>query len=1005
MKLVAVIVLSSWFAASLPAQTFRTVNNPPNFLWSDPNSWDLASVPTIGDTVIFNNNHTIVVNSTTGIDRVILRGNSNLTVNNGISLNIAERLIVQQISANNTQNLVADGTINVGDRFLVRSSRDPNGTSNISGTGSINVTDRAVFQGDTSNFTVNLTVPIQTGTLFICQLTRADAEMTINAQSSIIVGTNFILNANNGSDSLNNIFNMQFAGSSLQVGNNINLNNSGGFLQNNSTTSTSVILTTFNKYRTDSRLQFHDLHFITTGVVNGDRTVANVLGNFIINSGCNLSLNRRTLNIENANLIVNGTIGTVNNDDSLILSGSSAQTISGTGNIETEYLIVNNSAGVSNSVSTTINRGLKIQSGNFNTGNVVRLNSTSTRSAYLNEIGNNGVGASISGNLICERNIDGVTTVDYRHFTSPVSGSTLLDIQDGVSPEGFWTYGYTGSNTPSAGGVASCYTYDPNGTWVAATSTGNNISANNGLSVYCGGASGTNGAGAKSSYDIEVTGTPNVGPITFTSVNSTISGNSAAGVNQGFIGNPFPSTINWNAVTKSNVSNIAQVYGSQDYGGYRATNFNAVAARIPPFQAFWVQTTGSSPSVTFNENDKILNNIPFRKNALFEERFYFHLIPNATQDTVSATVELNNNSTGNYDANNDGLVFENPYPLPSLYSLVNDSLFAQVNSLPRNTYVEIPIVTKIQPNQHGNHTFFFSEYPKHAICARLRDSQTGSVINIYDQPSYQFYASSTDFQPRFTLILDPLISETSTKNLSCFGEQDGELSVEFNAKRFTANLYSNNKKIPFSTSGNHLKAQKLRSGNYYLVLEDQAELCRIDTLYSTIFEPSEITAGFLLEHKANYSQIRLTDTSIGSSQRIWRIEGNQFYDKEITYQFDKNGDKEIELIVYNHKSCADTVKQKFVISTLTESENQVPEIGFTLEYSHGEFKIRSLSDQNNVEGKVFDSTGSVVEQFRISSVGANQHIDLKRHVNTALLFVEISSDGGYSTFKLPAFSQ
>src|SRR5690606_31307087 len=69
------------------------------------------------------------------------------------------------------------------------------------------------------------------------------------------------------------------------------------------------------------------------------------------------------------------------------------------------------------------------------------------------------------------------------------------------------------------------------------------------------------------------------------------------------IGNPYASQIDWNAVTKNNISSFYYSFNPAT-GSYAADDGENL---IASGQAFFVQTIGASPSITFTENSKATN--------------------------------------------------------------------------------------------------------------------------------------------------------------------------------------------------------------------------------------------------------------------------------------------------------------------------------------------------------------------------------------------------------------
>ncbi|GEO10324.1 immunoglobulin domain-containing protein [Segetibacter aerophilus] len=93
-----------------------------------------------------------------------------------------------------------------------------------------------------------------------------------------------------------------------------------------------------------------------------------------------------------------------------------------------------------------------------------------------------------------------------------------------------------------------------------------------------------------------------------------------------FVGNPYACPVNWNTLTTSGLSST--YYGWDEaqskrgayvsYNGYSLTSSNANSAlneNIQSGQAFFVQSTSTTPSITFNETNKSYNNTAIFRGA------------------------------------------------------------------------------------------------------------------------------------------------------------------------------------------------------------------------------------------------------------------------------------------------------------------------------------------------------------------------------------------------------
>ena len=183
----------------------------------------------------------------------------------------------------------------------------------------------------------------------------------------------------------------------------------------------------------------------------------------------------------------------------------------------------------------------------------------------------------------------------FRMMSSPVAGQVYSDLLSEL-----WTQGMTGADY--TGGTANVWTYSTAGqSWSALT----NIST----------ASQTAGAGflvyvyQDANYDGDTSDDADL-PVTL-SVSGTENSSSATvgsigDGNWALCGNPFYSTIDWDAVTKSNLATSAYVWddASSAYKSWNGSSGSLTAGLIAPFQGFWVQASGGTGSVTIETADK-----------------------------------------------------------------------------------------------------------------------------------------------------------------------------------------------------------------------------------------------------------------------------------------------------------------------------------------------------------------------------------------------------------------
>lgn len=254
------------------------------------------------------------------------------------------------------------------------------------------------------------------------------------------------------------------------------------------------------------------------------------------------------------------------------------------------------------------------------TGGFLTLKSTSSGTAY---IGNTN-GATISGNYSIERFLP-ATARKFRFLASPVVGATSVNWRN------------NGVNTPGVGiqitGVGSNFdlslTHNPSAFGYNEANAGSSTTVGHGAAIDAGWVAFTdgnttpltNGVGfrvlvrgdrtislvtlpipAPNPTTISVTGSY---PASTVTVNTTKTGSTT---NSGFnlVGNPFPSAIDWNAITKTNVSGTYYVYSpvTNAYVSWNGSTGNATQY-ISSGQAFFVLNPSTNGSIGISESHKV----------------------------------------------------------------------------------------------------------------------------------------------------------------------------------------------------------------------------------------------------------------------------------------------------------------------------------------------------------------------------------------------------------------
>lgn len=357
--------------------------------------------------------------------------------------------------------------------------------------------------------------------------------------------------------------------------------------------------------------------------------------------------------------------GTIDGVGTLKFSGTSAQNISGNGTVKN--VDINNASGVtisSGSNTMNVNGVMTISAGTITTNDNLVFKASETDEGMIGQISTCETNPNpIIGNVTVERYIPG-NLRSFRFLTPGVTSTSSMweNWQEGsnvTNPQGYPNLiassanpipGYGTHITGSiigANGLDATITGNPSVfTYSAVSQAWSPISNTNSQTFKVGEAYQIMIRGDRSidlkintpaptTTIIRTTGAPATCNFSFTTSTTVPLSNNATGFS--FIGNPYWAIVNWHSVSKSGIENAYYYWdptleGSNRRGGYATltldgngseTKSNAssgVSKYLQPGQGFFVRNTSATPSITFNENDKINSNankaLVFQKNPL-----------------------------------------------------------------------------------------------------------------------------------------------------------------------------------------------------------------------------------------------------------------------------------------------------------------------------------------------------------------------------------------------------
>jgi len=243
---------------------------------------------------------------------------------------------------------------------------------------------------------------------------------------------------------------------------------------------------------------------------------------------------------------------------------------------------------------------------------------------------------------------------------------------------------------------------------------------------------------------------------------------SYSGVGKGWnlVGNPYPSSIDWQAAgwTKTNVSNATYVHVDASKWASFVDNVgeNGGSQYIAPGQGFFVQATANG-TLSMDNSVRTHTAAPFFKSTV-SNLVRLQVSGNGYAD--EAVIRILPEATSEFDGNYDAVkLYGDVAEAAQIYTLGSSPL--AINALPETNSVPVGI----HAGASGTYTIAATEV-NDIQAITLKDNQTGISTNLLVN-SFSFSFTPGENEQRFTLYFSPLsVNEVENSLASIYSNQN-----------------------------------------------------------------------------------------------------------------------------------------------------------------------------------------------------------------------------------------
>ncbi len=741
-----------------------------------------------------------------------------LTIASGATLNLNNYTLTVSGATNNA------GTITGGTGAITFTGATTNAGTITGGTGAITftgaLTNSGTINGGAGVVSVNATsTNTGTGTLTIPSLTvGTGATLTNNGTTTVstaLAGLGTFTQGATGSLTLGGTFGITSLVASA-AGNTVTYNGTSQTVRDITYSKlvlngTSTTLPTFTAIPSTFEVAASKSYTSTANLTVND---------FIINTGSTFTMGGSYTLTVKGNYTNNGTF--TGNTANITFNGTAAQTISGSSSNDFKYMILNNTAGLTLSAKVNIFKVLTVTAGELKANSNLTIKSkdvtTSTGTAQVTQLPASG--ASITGNVTVERFIPAGLR-SYRHLSCPVNSVSIFNSwQDSGANNAGYGVQITGPTANraniGAGNAANGLDYTAASSYSMYTMTTSNVMSpvtntkttnftpGLGYNIFIRGDRATNlyntSVTTNTQTTLRATGLLNQGDVTISLCNGW-----------NIIGNPYASTIAWNASGWSTargantgatvyILNPAVVSGTSNrfacHNGVVGTNgWPATGPYIESGQGFYVYTTAAT-SITFKEEYKTSNEaaIYFKNNSIADLLRIEYLSNGVHQDDIA--INFRDGGKTILDLAVDAETMASA--TNGIASLKNASRLA-INTRPVFETIDT-VALSVMSTTTGKFSMKFTELASFSGMTQiiLVDKFLNKMINVDQNVTYNFDITANPNSKgdnRFVMLFSKVGTAAFTTSLANATEEVSNVSLYPNPASSTINLACSNANV------------------------------------------------------------------------------------------------------------------------------------------------------------------------------------------------------------------